>query len=760
FPEERLRFMAEDSGIRLICAQRRWLSAAEKAAPAVERIDLDDARWREGMAEANVPDVDAPDADVRVADALADGLALGGASAASAASPDGLAYILYTSGSTGRPKGVMIRHRSVVNRLHWMQKAYPLGADDVILQKTPYSFDVSVWELFWWMLAGASVAFLPPGAEKDPGQLIEAIARRRVTTMHFVPSMLAAFLETAHAEPVGQLKEKLATLKRVFASGEALHRAHADRFFALTRTLGLEGAKLVNLYGPTEATVDVTVHECEADSALDFVPIGRPIDNTSVYIVGGQGQAQPIGVPGELCIAGIQLARGYANRPELTAEKFVPNPFVPGEVMYRTGDLARWMEDGQVQYLGRIDDQVKIRGYRIELGEIERTLLLHEAVSEAAVAVRDDGAGDKRLVGYVVADRACTSGELRAHCAGRLPDYMIPATFVQLASMPLTASGKADRKALPEPETEMATGTAYAAPESETEEKLATLWRELLQRERVGTGDNFFELGGNSLLLIRMHKMLEQRIGGNLSVTDLFAYPTIAKLAAYIDRQSGEPAGISIVPLGVPERWRPVHRHARTGDYLRLALSPATVQQLRLIAEFERAEPDLTSLGLWIVVLAQMFRQPRFDLPVSGFGRSVRLASIDLNAVNGFSGLLDSLRALPFGGGTGAPDLPDPDARGADATVIPMYRKWPSEELPKPWKQWADLSIVVRTEGPEWTLEVEYDAGKLRKENVKELLQAFPMLCRSMANDLQARVRERPAAFRKETAAGHREEPK
>ncbi|MFC5469004.1 amino acid adenylation domain-containing protein [Cohnella suwonensis] len=548
FPEERLRFMAEDSGIRLICAQRRWLSAAEKAAPVAVRIDLDDARWREVSVSVEGL-ADAPDAD-----ALANGLAAG---RASAASPDGLAYILYTSGSTGRPKGVMIGHRSVVNRLHWMQKAYPLGADDVILQKTPYSFDVSVWELFWWMLAGASVAFLPPGAEKDPGQLIEAIARRRVTTMHFVPSMLAAFLETAHAEPAGQLREKLATLKRVFASGEALHRAHADRFFALTRTLGLEGAKLVNLYGPTEATVDVTVHECEADSALDFVPIGRPIDNTSVYIVGEQGQAQPIGVPGELCIAGVQLARGYANRPELTAEKFVPNPFAPGSLMYRTGDLARWMEDGQVQYLGRIDDQVKIRGYRIELGEIERTLLLHEAVSEAAVAVRDDGAGDKRLVGYVVADRACTSGELRAHCAGRLPDYMIPAAFVQLESMPLTASGKADRKALPEPEAEMAPGTAYAAPESETEEKLVALWRELLRREEVGIDDDFFELGGHSLKAAALTARIEQVFSVRLSLKDVFMKPTVRGLASLLSSGMAE-RSVSPIPRAQDKPHYPV----------------------------------------------------------------------------------------------------------------------------------------------------------------------------------------------------------
>ncbi|MBW5449473.1 amino acid adenylation domain-containing protein, partial [Cohnella sp. CFH 77786] len=492
FPAERLRYMAEDCGLRTVCAQRGWLETAERAAPGAALLDLDDARWREGAAEApRAAKAPAGEGSSRAeeASAVPESLAgkaykterssagevtagegeLAGEPFEPVASPDGLAYILYTSGSTGRPKGVMIRHRSVINRLNWMQKAYPLGADDVILQKTPYSFDVSVWELFWWMLAGAGAAFLAPGAEKDPAELAEAIGRARVTTMHFVPSMLAAFLEAMQGEPAERLREKLGTLKRVFASGEALHRAHVERFYGLMRSMGLTDVKLVNLYGPTEATVDVSVHECEAESGLPFVPIGRPIDNTSLYVVDEGGRALPVGVPGELCIAGVQLAQGYVNRPELTAEKFVPNPFVPGTRMYRTGDLARWMEDGQIQYLGRIDDQVKIRGYRIELGEIERTLLLHEAVSEAAVAARDDGAGGKRLVGYVVADRACTSGELRRHCAERLPAYMIPEAFVQLESMPLTASGKADRKALPEPEEEMATGTEYAAPENGTE---------------------------------------------------------------------------------------------------------------------------------------------------------------------------------------------------------------------------------------------------------------------------------------------------
>ncbi len=530
FPADRLRFMAEDCGLRIVLSQHGWLDVAVRAAPEALTIDLDESM------------------PLTVATTITD-------SPLPEGSAEQLAYILYTSGSTGRPKGVMIRHRSVVNRLNWMQKAYPLQADDVILQKTPYSFDVSVWELFWWAMAGASVAFLEPGAEKDPSRLIEAIGRHRATTMHFVPSMLAAFLEAAQAEPRERLREQLGSLRRVFASGEALQRAHVDRFYALMRELGLAHVKLVNLYGPTEATVDVSVHECEADSPLDFVPIGKPIDNTSLYVVSPEGLAQPVGVPGELCIGGVQLAKGYVNRPDLTAEKFVPNPFIPGDLMYRTGDLARWMEDGQVQYLGRIDDQVKIRGYRIELGEIERTLLLHEAVSEAAAAVRDDGSGGKRICGYVVADRALTSGELRRHCAERLPDYMIPAAFAQLEAMPLTASGKADRKALPEPEGTMETGTAYAAPESETERKLAALWAELLQRERIGANDDFFELGGHSLKAAALAARIETEFGARLPLKDFFTHPTVAQLAVLLTAGTAQAAHEPIPPAPVKPHY-------------------------------------------------------------------------------------------------------------------------------------------------------------------------------------------------------------
>ncbi|MEO2255346.1 amino acid adenylation domain-containing protein [Paenibacillus amylolyticus] len=347
---------------------------------------------------------------------------------------DSLAYVIYTSGTTGNPKGVMIEHRSVINRLQWMQHRYPIGEQDGILQKTPITFDVSVWELFWWGMTGARVCLLPPQGEKDPVVLAETIERHGVTVMHFVPSMLSVFLEQA-----GDAfnREQLGSLRRVFASGEALKPQQVTGFYKL-----MEGseATLHNLYGPTEATVDVTYYDSASTFAEGVVPIGKPIANTQLYIVNDHRQLQPMGVAGELCIAGEGLARGYLNQPELTAEKFVDNPFEPGTKMYRTGDLARWLPDGNLEYLGRIDHQVKIRGYRIECGEIEVQLLIHVHIREAVVVDQEDEQGQTYLCAYLVSDEVVPVAELREHLAAQLPDYMIPSYFVELENIPLTTT--------------------------------------------------------------------------------------------------------------------------------------------------------------------------------------------------------------------------------------------------------------------------------------------------------------------------------
>ncbi|WP_162551297.1 non-ribosomal peptide synthetase, partial [Paenibacillus tepidiphilus] len=437
-----------------------------------------------------------------------------------------LAYVMYTSGTTGNPKGVMMDHRAVINRLQWMQNWYCLREEDVILQKTPITFDVSVSELFWWGMTGARVCMLSLRGEKDPAVLAETIERHGITVMHFVPSMLSVFLEQA-----GQMfsPEKLRSLRRVFASGEALKPQHVTGFYKLMEG---SGATLHNLYGPTEAA-EVSYYDCMPLFAETAVPIGKPLANTQLYIVGDDLQLKPVGIAGELYLAGDGLARGYFNRPDLTAEKFVDNPFEPGTKMYRTGDLARWLPDGNVEYLGRIDHQVKIRGYRIECGEIEAQLMAQGHIREAVVIAREDEQGQAYLCAYLVSDEAVPVPELRAQLAAQLPEYMIPSYFVELEKLPLTANGKVDRKVLPVPDREAYT-EGYEAPRDALERQLAELFAEVLGVKEVGIGDSFFARGGHSLKAMTLVSRIHQRLAVELPLRELFARPTVKALAAYV----------------------------------------------------------------------------------------------------------------------------------------------------------------------------------------------------------------------------------
>ncbi len=362
-----------------------------------------------------------------------------------------LAYVIYTSGSTGKPKGVMIEHRSVVNRLHWMQHGYPIGGDDVILQKTPYYFDVSVWELFWWALQGARLCFLMPRGEANPLAIVETIRKHHVTVLHFVPSMLNIFLGYLDGKD-DRFLVGLASVRQVFVSGEALAPSHVRQF---NNILGKKiGARLTNLYGPTEATVDVSYYDCPPHNDFEKVPIGRPIHNIRLYIL-RDGRQAAIGETGELCIAGVGLARGYLNNQVLTDEKFIENPGNPGERIYRTGDVARWLPDGNIEYLGREDHQVKIRGLRIELGEIENTIRDYPGVADCVCVTRKYSENVILIIAYLVCRSEVEIDGLKQYLKKCLPDYSIPNHFEVLDKMPLTPSGKADRKALPDPVIQM-----------------------------------------------------------------------------------------------------------------------------------------------------------------------------------------------------------------------------------------------------------------------------------------------------------------
>ncbi|MDH0665488.1 amino acid adenylation domain-containing protein, partial [Pseudomonas sp. GD03858] len=438
-----------------------------------------------------------------------------------------LAYVIYTSGSTGLPKGVMNEHAAVVNRLRWMQDAYRLGAQDVVLQKTPFSFDVSVWEFLWPLQTGACLVMARPGGHRDPEYLRAIIGEEQVSTLHFVPSMLDVFLAHGEVRPEA--------LKRVLCSGEALPGSLVRRFQAQLPTVELH-----NLYGPTEAAVDVSSWHCV--SAPDNTPIGKPIANTTLYVLDAHGQPVPRGVPGELYIGGVQVARGYLNRAELTAERFIDDPFAEqaGGRLYRTGDLARHLPDGNIEYLGRNDDQVKIRGLRIELGEIQACLTAIEGIKEAVVLARD-----QHLVAYYTGTRHATDA-LRAALLERLPAFMLPASFTYLEALPLSPNGKLDRKALPVPQLLQ---QAYEAPQGDVETLLARLWSELLDVAQVGRHDNFFELGGHSLLAVTLTARMRQA-GLAADVRVLFGQPTLAALATAVGREVEPVVPANRIPTG------------------------------------------------------------------------------------------------------------------------------------------------------------------------------------------------------------------
>ena len=442
--------------------------------------------------------------------------------------PANLAYIIYTSGSTGRPKGVMTEHRALNNRLFWMQRVFELAHDDVVLQKTPFSFDVSVWEFFWPLLQGAKLVVARPEGHKDVEYLSEVVDAQRVTTLHFVPSMLQIFVMNADVS-------RCASLRRVICSGEALPSALVTRFYETFRDVELH-----NLYGPTEAAIDVTWWTCAVEKVPDLTPIGRPIDNTRIYILNEQLNPVPIGVAGELYIGGAGVARGYWNRADLTSERFIGSPFVAGDRLYKTGDVGRHVSDGTIEILGRNDFQVKIRGFRIELGEIESALRRYAGVRETVVVASEDGVGEKRLIAYCVpaADAEAIDAErLRLHLASVLPEYMIPAAYVLLESIPLTTNGKVDRKALPAPDSSAYVTRMYEAPQGEVEETLARIWCELLNVERVGRHDNFFSLGGHSLMMVRVIECMRSA-GLHADVRTLFMAPTLAESSGAVRREA------------------------------------------------------------------------------------------------------------------------------------------------------------------------------------------------------------------------------
>jgi amino acid adenylation domain-containing protein len=491
YPPERLDYMISDSAISLLLTQQSLVQFLPENQAEILCLDTD---WS------------------RIANYSQENLT-------SPVKPENLAYVIYTSGSTGKPKGVMNIHRGICNTLKYNIDNYNLNSEERILQITPFSFDVSVWEVFSSLTSGATLVVAKPDGYKDIDYLIDLIVQEQVTYFTCVPSILRVFLQHPKSKDCH-------CLKRVIAGGEALSYELNQRFF---QQLNCE---LYNAYGPTEAAVDATVWCCQPNSQL--IPIGRPIANAQVYILDSYLQPVPIGVAGELHIGGMGLARGYLNQPELTAEKFIPHPFAQGK-LYKTGDLARYLPEGNIEYLGRIDNQVKLRGLRIELGEIQTVLETHPNVEQTVVIMREDTLYNQRLVAYVIRkDTLLTSQDLRRFLQHKLPVYMIPSAFVMLSDFPLNPNGKIDIHKLPIPDETSLVESPYLAPRNSTETILVSLWQQLLQAGKIGVNDNFFELGGHSLQAMNLMALIYEKMAIEIPLSMIYEKPTVAELSDYI----------------------------------------------------------------------------------------------------------------------------------------------------------------------------------------------------------------------------------
>jgi amino acid adenylation domain-containing protein len=514
YPLMRLSFMLEDASVAVLLTQEHLEALLPEHSAHVIRLDAD---W---------PSIEAEE----------------GSNTSGEASALNAAYVVYTSGSTGRPKGAMLTHRGLVNRILAGQAAYNLDADDRVLHKASFSFDASLWEIFWPLSVGARLVLARPGGQQDAAYLARVMEREGVTIAHFVPSMLQVFLEEPGVEG------RCARLRRVFCGGEVLPVELAGRFFEKLP------AHLHNQYGPTETSVNATYWTCVRGEEPHTIPIGRPFGNVRLYVLDELMGETPVGVAGELYIGGAGVARGYVGRPGLTAERFVPDPFATegGARLYRTGDRVRYLPDGAVEFLGRIDHQVKVRGFRIELGEIEAAIQSHEGVRECVAAVREDAPGAKRLVAYLIPSRdeeSPTPAELRTHLKERLPEYMMPSHFVLMDEMPLTPNGKVDRRALPEPSAVVGNAREYVSTRTPVEEVLAGVWSQVLGAERVGVNDNFFELGGHSLLATQLVSRIREAFKVEMPLRAVFESPTVAELAGHVEALLRSGNAVEVPPV-------------------------------------------------------------------------------------------------------------------------------------------------------------------------------------------------------------------
>lgn len=540
-----------------------------------------------------------------------------------------LAYIIYTSGSTGNAKGVMIEHKSIVNTLEWRKKYYDFNQSDAVLQIPSFSFDSSVEDIFTALISGSRLVLINQEDRFNLPYLRGIFINHKITNMLVVPSFYRVLLDEASFS--------MKYMRIITIAGESFTKALVEKHFER-----LENVRLVNEYGPTENSVCTAFYEFEKDKT--DILIGKPISNTRCYILDKDYKLRPIGVPGELCVSGYGLARGYFNEDKLTAEKFVPNPFIPGEIMYKTGDMARWMQNGNIEFLERADHQVKIRGYRIEIGEIEHHLQKHENIVEGVITVNQINE-ENVLCAYVVINGDVGTKELAEYLSGILPDYMVPKFFIQLDSLPKTPNGKIDIKMLPEPESNTALEDMYEAPGNNIEQNLAKIWEETLGKEVLSINQNFFDIGGNSILLMEMYSQIEEFYPGKITVSDIFAFPTISKMAKLITPEDSDTEFVPAIKefkLLLPDEYFIHENEVNEAKLFKYVLNSEKCNELSYLTQKNNLETSDIVMGAFVYLLAEIAGQSRIILHTKGvWGNDICLIDVDLSEAENLTKFLE-----------------------------------------------------------------------------------------------------------------------
>lgn len=700
FPEDRIRYMLEDSGVAIVVITSFQLQPDYYSLLSPDRIiDLSDWDWK-GEENGELKTI---------------------------CRPENLAYVIYTSGSTGQPKGMMIEHRAVVNFILGITEIINFAPEKTILALTTVSFDIFVLETLLPLTRGLKVALADEGEQRDSRLLYDMLLKNQVDMLQLTPSRLQLFLSDHGSAPC------LSHLTEIMVGGEAFPSNLAVELSKISK------ARIYNMYGPTETTVWSTVMELIDPTRI---LVGKPVANTRIYIMDGNQNPQPIGIVGELCIAGAGLARGYFNRPELTAERFTPDPFVAGERLYRTGDLARWLPDGTLQLFGRLDRQVKIRGNRIEPEEIEKVLKDYPGVKSCVVVTKVKGAGERYLAGYYVAEYEIPVTDLRTHLARRLPGYMIPEAYVLLEELPLTPNGKIDQRALPEPEPNRPKlETEYCAADTATETVLVKIWQDILKRDRIGIHDNFFDLGGNSMGVVILRADLAERYSRKVSVADIFSYPTIAELSRFIDETPMvHQLPLQVKPLVFPEDYFLSKNEENESDVLYFTVEHNLNLILAEAARRKKMELFDIYLALYLFLLREITGQTEVTVVACDRENFWYPVTINFREITDFEPLFSKVaqKRRNLGSGDTYPVsqlnrfLMVNQTSGAIVPVI----VWGNEPVAKPTSSY-DLIMKLDLEGDWVNINFEYNAQKLRKNKIKDLANGYRKLTAAFAKEYQ-----------------------